>query len=132
MSNQFDIVIINHGEFGKALVKSAELIVGPIDNIYVFSLLEKMSLETLIQEVEDCIKKLTEDVIILTDLNGGTPNNAATYLQNKFSCGIVTGMNLPMLLELLMLQNQKQESCKSLTEIAESVGKFGIVGFPST
>lgn len=41
MSNQFEIVIINHGELVRALIKSVGIIVGPIDNIYVFSLIEK-------------------------------------------------------------------------------------------
>ena len=87
------IFIINHGEFGKALIESAELIAGPLDDIYAFSLKKGMSLEDLIELVEDKLKT-EKNVIILTDLFGGTPNNVAVYLQNKYQFPLISGVNM--------------------------------------
>lgn len=112
MSKISRIIILNHGEFGKALVKSAEMILGPIENIYVFSLLENQSLESLIDFVGKGVSQMDEDTIILTDLKGGTPNHAATYFNKKYKSAVISGMNLPLLLELVcsrvMISNTKE------------------------
>ena len=41
MKNKY-LLIGTHGEFGKELVKSAEMIMGKTENVYVFSLLPDM------------------------------------------------------------------------------------------
>ena len=57
---------------------------------------------------------------------GGTPNHAATYLKQKYNCPIITGVNLPMLLELVMMRNQENNLDMMVEKITQS-GKEGIV-----
>ena len=119
------IFIINHGEFGEALIESAELIAGPIDDIYAFSLKKGMSLEDLIKLVEDKLKT-EENVIVLTDLFGGTPNNVAAYLQNKYQFPLISGVNLPILLNLILSRDAAEVDIDSIVSDTVAAGKDSI------
>ena len=119
------IFIINHGEFGKALIESAELIAGPLDDIYAFSLKKGMSLEDLIELVEDKLKT-EKNVIILTDLFGGTPNNVAVYLQNKYQFPLISGVNLPILLNLVLSRDAAEVDIDSIVSDTVAAGKDSI------
>ncbi len=119
------IFIINHGEFGKALIESAELIAGPLDDIYAFSLKKGMSLEDLIELVEDKLKT-EKNVIILTDLFGGTPNNVAVYLQNKYQFPLISGVNLPILLNLVLSRDAAEVDIDSIISDTVVAGKDSI------
>ena len=125
MDNKPMLFIINHGEFGKSLIESAELIVGPIDNIYAFSLIKGMSLEELAQIVEEKLSKVKQ-AIVLTDLFGGTPNNVAMYLQSKYCFPIISGVNLPMLLDLILARDSADKDLKTMILDTVSIAKDSI------
>lgn len=127
MSERIIIFVLNHGEFGEYMVKSAELIVGKIDDIYAFSLTKEMSIEDLIQQVESKINQLEGTVVLLTDMFGGTPNNVAVYLQQKYHCHVISGMNLPMLLELVIAKNNSDKDIETLIHDAIQAGQQAII-----
>lgn len=115
MDEKINVMIINHGNFGLELIKSAEMIVGKIENIKAFSLLPNMSIEDLIFQTEEYLKKVNEKTIILTDIFGGTPNNVAMYLKQKYKCFVLSGVNLAMLIELV-LQRENNTNIKQIVE----------------
>ena len=117
MEESFSIVILNHGDFGKELVRSAELIVGKIDDIYTVSLNSGVSIEDYYAQAKEIISKLKGEIILLTDLHGGTPSNVASILQREFKLMVLCGVNLPMLLELVCAKNFD----KSLEELIPNV-----------
>ena len=53
-------------------------------------------LEKLLNEFED------EQVIILTDLPGGSVNKESTGLIKKYNCNVISGINLSLVLELVL------------------------------
>ena len=53
-------------------------------------------LEKLLNEFED------EQVIILTDLPGGSVNKEYTGLIKKYNCNVISGINLSLVLELVL------------------------------
>ena len=126
MKSKVNIHIINHGEFGEAIIKSAELIVGKTDYISSSSLLPNMSIEDLIETVEEKLKEMKGEIIVLTDMYGGTPNNVASVLQNRFNAEIVCGFNLPMLIELILTRDNGDMSAKELVNQAIETGKKSI------
>lgn len=126
MKSKVNIHIINHGEFGEAIIKSAELIVGKTDYISSSSLLPNMSIEDLIEAVEEKLKEMKGEIIVLTDMYGGTPNNVASVLQNRFNAEIVCGFNLPMLIELILTRDNGYMSAKELVNQAIETGKESI------
>jgi len=103
------ILVVTHGDFGKSLLKSAELIVGKQDSVIASTLFPGDSIDDFKVGVAKAIKKLDEGegVLVFTDLYGGSPSNAtAMNLREikdvKFECS--TGVNLPMVLEALTMR----------------------------
>ncbi|MBU5584106.1 hypothetical protein KQJ29_31135, partial [Enterococcus sp. S181_ASV_20] len=47
---KLNIIVATHGQFGEELVKSAEMIIGPMQNVYNLSLLPEKSFEDFYQE----------------------------------------------------------------------------------
>lgn len=99
---KMNIIIITHGNFGEELIKSAEMIIGKIYNIKSLSLTQDLSLDDLVNLTRDEISGIENDVILITDLFGGTPNNVASYFKESMSIPVITGVNLPMLISIVM------------------------------
>lgn len=105
--NQSDrpwIFIMTHGKFGQELKKSAEMILGTMKDVYCFSLMEEMCPQDLDEMIYSKLQEAPEGTIILTDLFGGTPANVAARYAKKFL--VITGVNLPMLIEIEMMRSQ--------------------------
>ena len=95
-----EILILTHGDFGKALIKSAEMIVGEMENVKSFGLQPGVSPEDFIKEVMTLIDDNTKEYFVLVDLFGGTPFHAAMYLTKNYDVNVITGVNLPLLVEI--------------------------------
>lgn len=121
-----NLIILNHGQFGEEVIKSAELIVGKIDNIWAFSLLKYMSIEELARQVEERIIGLKGETIILTDMFGGTPNNVAMMMQLKFKCFVICGINLPLLLEMVIARDTTDKPADMIISDAVHTAKQAI------
>lgn len=114
MSNQ--LIICTHGEFGKEMIRSAEMLVGKLEGVYSFSLKMGMQPMDFRQQVVDLIEALPEDQFLcLVDLFGGTPCNMVTSI-NKENLEIVSGLNLAMLIETYSLL--QTTSIQALKDIA--------------
>lgn len=124
------LLLGTHGEFGKELIRSAEMIIGKMKNVNNFSLLPDMSVEEYMKGVEKTLQNLPEGTLCLVDLFGGTPCNTFCALSKKYGNVVITGLNLAMLMEVYMnkdilsveeLKNLAittlQESGKNATEI---------------
>lgn len=99
---KINIVIGTHGRFGEALIKSAEMIAGTIENVKSISLLPEMAIEDYMATVNDHLSTLDGTIIALVDLFGGTPSNAFSAFINTYDLKVVTGVNLPMLIDLYL------------------------------
>ena len=72
-----NILLVTHGEFGKELLKSSEMIIGEVENAESISFNHGDSFETLLKKVEENIKNISDDeLIVFTDMYGGSPYNA--------------------------------------------------------
>jgi mannose/fructose-specific phosphotransferase system component IIA len=106
MENAPWIIILTHGKAGEELIKSAEMILGPLKNVYAFSLLPGVPPEEYIKEVTETIKLAPEGSIILVDLFGGTPSNMAALLSKEYKISAVSGLNIAMLIEADSMRKQ--------------------------
>jgi mannose/fructose/sorbose-specific phosphotransferase system IIA component len=123
------LVLVAHGPLPDALLESASMIAGDFENIARLSLMPGDSLEGLVDRLRAAAEGVDsgDGVLILLDLFGGTPSNAATLItQQRKNTHAVSGVNVPMLLEVL-LTREYQDDVKSLAETAHSSGKQGIV-----
>ena len=95
-------LITTHGNLGDELIKSAELIKGPLDDILHVCVDQTKNVEDLKKEISNAVKKLDKGkgVLILTDLFGGTPSNISLSFIKEGKVEVLTGVNLPMVLKL--------------------------------
>ena len=97
------IVLASHGGFADGIFQSGEMIFGEQENVAHVILKPDEGPEDIHKKMEDAVKSLDdqEQVLFLVDLWGGTPFNQASDLfdQHKDTWAIVTGMNLPMVIE---------------------------------
>lgn len=103
--NEIGVILISHGYFAKYAMDSAEMIIGKQENYKVISVTDDKDLEDVIKELEDSYDVLSKgrEVVVLTDIFGGTPCNATSRLiLSGKKLTAYTGFNLPVLLELLL------------------------------
>lgn len=101
MSENVGIIVMTHGDFGKAAMESAQLIVGQQDNYDTLSVFVVDDVEKLKEELFDKVDRLdtSKGLIVFTDIVGGTPTNLASELLTREDVLVVAGVNLPVLLE---------------------------------
>jgi len=121
------VVIAAHGDLAHALRQSAEMIVGAQDGVVTVALNPQDNLDSLQATIHEAIDRADAGagVIILIDLFGGTPGNAAALCLSQRELPIVSGVNLPMLLEVLL--SRSAMSPEALAELALASGNQGIV-----
>ena len=81
--------------------------------------------EKLSQTILSLGDKRDSETIIFADILGGTPFQSAAYLSKTFNVAIVTGMNLPMLLSIV-LSGIEGQTLKELVDKATHNDSIGI------
>lgn len=119
------IVLVSHGRFAVELLRSVEMIMGEQENIIALDLEPDDDPMKLSETLKLSIEKVkgNEGAIALVDLMGGSPSNAAAYIA-KEGIPVITGMNLPMLLELIAMRYSPVDEL--VDEIIQT-GKEGII-----
>lgn len=102
--NRKAVLVITHGKFGIELLKSVEMIMGEQEDAKALGLQLGDNVDDLRNEVEKIIlenEKEDKETIIFVDILGGSPSNIALYVLKKHnSVKLVTGVNMPMLIEV--------------------------------
>ena len=113
------IVVVTHGALAGELVNATRTIVGDIPAIAAVSIGWTDDMNSARQAIEGAVAEVGGgDVLILTDMFGGTPTNVSLpFLSPKVE--IVTGVNLPMLIKLTTLREGE------LVEVARVVREQG-------
>lgn len=124
-----NILIATHGNLGEGLVHSYNMIAGDSSNIHTLKLTE-IGIDDFKKRLVNKLTNLTSNgnkVLILCDIKGGTPYNESYMysLENPEKIEIVSGVNLPMLIETGLI-SQNNDDIKILSEIATTVGKESI------
>lgn len=123
------ILVVSHGGFSKGLVETSEMIIGESKSVSYMMLDSSDSVERFYEKINEYIITSGEDIIILADLMGGSPMlssaRAMVSLQDN-KVGIVTGVNLPMIIEVVSQLDMGNTSFDELINLAEISGKEGI------
>ena len=121
------IIIASHGLFSEELFKSSEMIFGKQTNVNTVTFLPGEGISDLTTKYMNSIKSLNSEdgVLFIVDIFGGSPFNCASILalENE-NIEVITGANLPMLLEVFA--NKSSLSLKELLTLAENSGKESI------
>lgn len=124
---QVGIVIVTHVDYGAALLRAAEQIVGQVLDCATLQVDINNEVTDTVNRLEDAVIRLDSGlgVLVLTDMFGGTPTNLSLSLLGKGNLNIevLTGVNLPMLLKVL---SNRRKSLAELSDIACEAGREGI------
>jgi mannose/fructose-specific phosphotransferase system component IIA len=95
----FRIVVAGHGDLADALVSSAQLICGMVDDLHAVGLQPGDSPESF-GELLAVASATDGPLLILTDLVGGTPHNVALAVVRRHPAAVlISGVNLAVLIE---------------------------------
>jgi len=118
------IVIVAHFDLAEKFLEIAEKILKrKPKNIITVSVDLSKDPNELKPEINKAIKKVDEKegVLILTDMFGGTPCNISLAFLKEGAVEVLTGVNLPMVIEVLDLQTQG----KTLSDLAYYIQNVG-------
>ncbi|MBU3160046.1 mannose/fructose/sorbose PTS transporter subunit IIA [Clostridium frigoris] len=123
------IIVGTHGSFSKQILRSSEMIFGKQENVSSVTFETGEGLEDLVEKYKSESEKLDckDGILFLVDLFGGSPFNAASkiVIEND-NMDVLTGINLPMLLEIY-----GSRECSNLEELVSIGKKAGAEGIKS-
>ena len=129
------IILASHGEFANGILQSGSMIFGEQANVKAVTLQPSEGPNDLRAKMEEAIATFEnqEEVLFLVDLWGGTPFNQANGLidghEDKWA--IVTGLNLPMLIETYASRLSMETAHEIATHIT-SVAREGVKTRPES
>ncbi|MFP1742775.1 PTS mannose transporter subunit IIAB [Lonsdalea quercina] len=122
------IILCTHGATAGPLLNTAEMILGKQDNVGWIDFVPGENAETLLEKYQTKLGELdtAQGVLFLVDTWGGSPFNAASRLvTDKENHEVVTGANIPMLVETFMARDD-DPSFADLVAIALEAGRAGV------
>ena len=111
------ILLISHYTLAESLKETVSLIIGKKDNLDTLSLMKNDKIEDFTEKLLKKVRELDsgEGVLIMADMFGGTPSNAslASFAEND-KIGIITGFNLPLVIEAVMHSSKPLDELNTL------------------
>ncbi|HLF57049.1 MAG TPA: PTS fructose transporter subunit IIA [Thermoanaerobaculia bacterium] len=110
------VLLVTHGRLAEELLAAAEKIAGALPHFGALSLEWSDGLEEARRRITEGVRRLDagEGVLVLTDMFGDTPSNAALALWQPGKVEIISGVNLPMVVRLACSRSSRLP----LTELA--------------
>ena len=103
------IVIVTHARLGESLIEAAEFIIGDRpEGLVAVSIDLAQDVDKLRDKVAAGIKQVDKNdgVLILTDMFGGTPSNLSYSFLEEGRIEVLSGVNLPVLIEAAMSRSK--------------------------
>lgn len=120
------VIIAAHGEYAKGLKSGLDLVVGQMSNLRVVNFLEGDTYDTIDKALNEAYNDLKDfnNILVITDLKGGTPFNRSVSLFNdKDNVRVLSGLNFALTYQALV--SEEEDIDKYLNEVIET-GKESI------
>jgi len=116
------VVIVTHYQIGAEFLHALRLIVPNAPDFLSVSIDPTQSVEEMRGLIKQALKRADSGagVLVLTDMFGGTPSNMSLSFVEETGVEVVTGLNLPMLIKLATLTEEK-----TLEELATFIKSYG-------
>lgn len=126
-TGQAGIILVTHVDYGSALLRAAEFIVGPIQDCTCIQVDSSLEVSETVNRLQEAVERLStgNGALVLTDMFGGTPTNLSlSLLGSRKDVEVITGVNLPMLLRVL---SNRTLPLSEAANLAITAGCEGIV-----
>ncbi|WP_262384816.1 PTS sugar transporter subunit IIA [Paenibacillus terrae] len=130
MKQVIGVIVGTHGKLSKEILRSTEMIFGHLENVVGVTFEPGESVNGLVEKYKAALETIdwTDGLIFLVDLFGGSPYNAASRIVAGYEkMDIVTGVNLPMIVDLLT--NRGLEEVENLSDLAIRAGQDSMKSF---
>lgn len=116
-------LIVTQGRLAESLLDSTRRIAGEAPRMEALRLEWEISMEEAVRQIREAVGRLDADsgVLVLTDMPGGTPFNAARRLESEGAVAVLSGVNLPMVVRLACCQPDGM----SLSQLVEWIREKG-------
>lgn len=122
------IILATHGHLGEGVKEACELVMGKQEDIRVLSIVTGVGADEIYgffcNEIRDCGKGQDGLPLVLVDILGGSAYGQAIRTLKDYDISVITGLNLPMLIEVMMTRGDL--SYKELSSLAYETGKTGV------
>ncbi|MDC9595526.1 PTS mannose transporter subunit IIAB [Xenorhabdus anantnagensis] len=122
------IMIGTHGTAAEQLLHTTEMLIGEQENVSYIDFVPGENADTLFDKYNKKLESLNTEqgVLFFVDTWGGSPFNAANRIVvDKDNYEIITGVNIPMLVEAFMCRDD-DPSMEELVSVALEAGKEGV------
>ena len=120
------VVLVGHGGFPQGVLDGAELILGPQEGMHAVGLSPDQDPSAVVEAIRAL--RGEAPMLMLVDLFGGSPGNAvATAFLRDADVEMVTGLNLPMVLEVSNRRKKAGPDVARLKGYAVAAGTAGVV-----
>ncbi|WP_413527602.1 PTS sugar transporter subunit IIA [Marinilactibacillus psychrotolerans] len=118
-------IIATHGNFAKGIYESIKIVVGEQENVHIVNaFVETNDIEPIIKELIESIPE-EEELIICTDIFGGSVNNEFMKYIDRDNYFLITGTNLPLLMQLFLSKDEDTEqTIRSITDSKDTAPIF--------
>jgi mannose/fructose/sorbose-specific phosphotransferase system IIA component len=123
------VVLVGHGVYPQGVLEGAELIVGAQEGMHAVGLSPEQDPSHVVEEVRGLREESSgRPMLLLVDLFGGSPGNAvaAAFLREQ-DVAMVTGLNLPMVMEVVNRRKKAGGDVEALARYAVSAGTAGVI-----
>jgi PTS system mannose-specific IIA component len=116
------VLIVAHYRLGQEMLQALRLIVPDSPPFQAVGIEPKQSVDEMRSAIAEAlaVADTGDGVLILTDMFGGTPSNISLSFLKEHRIEVVTGINLPMLIKLATLAEEKP-----VEELAVFVKDYG-------
>ena len=116
------VVIVTHYRLGEEFLQALRLIVPGARTFLAVGIEPSQSVEEMRGMIAQALGRAEQGhgVLVLTDMFGGTPSNISLSFLADHKVEVVTGVNLPMLIKLATLSEDKP-----LEELASFIKSYG-------
>lgn len=119
------LVVAAHAGLAEELIKAAEMIVGPMEGVAAVGICPQDSVEEIRTALASAMAKVSaENIIIMTDMFGGTPSNMSLSFLKEGSIEVLTGVNLPMLIKFV--NDRSRYTVSELAALIRDSGKEAV------
>jgi len=96
------VLLVTHGRLAEELLAAAERIAGPLPNFRALALDWSEGLDDARAKIRVAVAELDrgDGVLVLSDMFGDTPSNAALACCEEGRVELISGANLPMVVRL--------------------------------
>ena len=111
------LVVVTHAGLATSLIAAVRMITGTTDFSEAVELHADDPAEGLVARLGEALVRVGSDnAVIMTDMFGGTPSNAAMSFLKEGKVEVVTGVNLPMMVEYFSRRERMtlEQLCGSL------------------